>query len=133
MKAVFETNIYVSAFTLPGGRAEAALREVIEGKLQLAISKEIVLELLEVLARKFKRDPEELARAAVLLSDLAETVNPRRHLEVFRDAADNRILECAVAARADVIVTGDKEMLELGQYEEIRILSLRDFLQTLKK
>lgn len=86
-----------------------------------------------MLARKFERDPEELARVAVLLSDLAETVNPRRHLEVFRDAADNRILRCAVAAHANVIVTGDKEMLELRQHDEIRILTLREFLQTRKR
>lgn len=133
MKAVFDTNIYVSAFTLPGGRAEAALLEAVEADLQLAISKEIVHEILDVLARKFERDSEELARVAVLLSDLAEVVHPRHRIAVLRDAADNRVLECAVAARADVIVTGDKAMLELRQHGGIRILTLREFLEIPKR
>jgi putative PIN family toxin of toxin-antitoxin system len=132
VRAVFDTNIYVSAFAIPGGQAEAAVHQAIEGRLQLVISKAIVHELLDVLARKFERDSEELARVAVLLSDLAEVVNPRRRIDVLRDAADNRILECAVAARADVIVTGDKAMLDLGEYEGIRILALREFLESRK-
>lgn len=128
MKAVFDTNIYVSAFAVPGERAETAISGAIEGNFQLAISKAIIHELLDVLVRKFGRDAEELARVAVLLSELAEFVIPKRKIDVLVDSADNRILECAVAARADVIVTGDKAMLALGDYEGIRIVSLREFL-----
>jgi predicted nucleic acid-binding protein len=47
---------------------------------------------------------------------------------VLRDEPDNRILECAVTAKARVIVTGDQAMLALGEYRGIRILSLKDFL-----
>ena len=130
MRAVFDTNIFVSAFALPGGRAEAAVLQAIEGGVHLVTSRAIVHELLDVLARKFGRDAEELSRVAVLLSDLAEVVNPRHRIDVLRDAADNRVLECAAAARADVIVTGDKAMLELGEYEGIRILAPREFLSS---
>ena len=65
---------------------------------------------------------------AVYLSELAEIVTPRRRLKVLRDEPDNRILECAVAGKADVVVTGDQAMLRLGSYRRIRILSLKDFL-----
>ncbi|MCI0439836.1 MAG: PIN domain-containing protein, partial [Chloroflexi bacterium] len=62
MRAVFDTNIYVSAFAIPGGRAEAALVKAVKGEVRLVISKLIIHELLDVLTRKFGRDAEELAR-----------------------------------------------------------------------
>jgi putative PIN family toxin of toxin-antitoxin system len=94
------------------------------------LSKPILDELLGVLAAKFSRDTEELARVAVFLSENATTVRPRRKLRVVKDDPDNRVLECAVAGRAEVIVTGDKELLDLGEYGGIRIHSLRDYLAT---
>lgn len=130
MKAVFDTNIFISAFAIPRSRAEAAVLKVAEGDVQLVISRGIIHETLEVLARKFDRNPEELARVAVYLSELAEVVTPRRRLKVLGDEPDNRILECAVTGKAEVIVTGDQAMLRLGAYRGIRILSLKDFLES---
>ena len=128
MRAVFDTNIYVSAFAIPGGRAQAALLKAVEGEVRLVISKPIIHELLDVLSRKFGRDAEELARVAVFLAELAEVVQPRRKIDMLSDDTDNRILECAIAGRADVIVTGDRAMLELGEYHGVRIMTLRAFL-----
>ena len=130
MKVVFDTNILVSALIFPGGQAERALSRVIQGKDQLFISKPIIDELLEVLARKFSRDAEALARVAVFLSEIAQLVKPTSRIKALRDEADNRILDCAVTAAADAIVSGDKAMLELKQYREVRILSLRGYLGT---
>jgi putative PIN family toxin of toxin-antitoxin system len=127
LKAVFDTNIFVSALAIPGGQAERAVDRVIDGRVSLCISKEIIHEVLGVLSHKFSRGPEELSRTALFLSDLAELVAPRRKLSVLDDESDNRILECAVAADADIIVTGDRAMLNLKSYERIRILSLRQF------
>jgi len=128
VRAVFDTNIYVSAFAIPGGRAAAALLKAVEGEVRLVISKPIIHELLDVLARKFGRDAEELARVAVFLAELAEVVQPRRKIEMLSDDTDNRILECAIAGRAEVIVTGDRAMLELGEYQGVGIMTLREFL-----
>jgi len=128
VRAVFDTNIYVSAFAIPGGRAAAALLKAVEGEVRLVISKPIIHELLDVLARKFGRDAEELARVAVFLAELAEVVQPRRKIEMLSDDTDNRILECAIAGRAELIVTGDRAMLELGEYQGVRIMTLREFL-----
>ncbi len=128
MRAVFDTNIFISAFAIPGSRAETALIKVVEGHVQLAISQAIIHEILDVLARKFDRNREELARVAVYLSEVTEVVLPRRRLKVLRDEPDNRILECAVTAKAEMIVTGDQAMLDLREYRGIRIMSLRDFL-----
>jgi putative PIN family toxin of toxin-antitoxin system len=129
LRVVFDTNIFVSAFVLPGSRADAALIRVVDDIDQLVISKVIIDELLTVLARKFARDADELARVAVFLSDLAEVVRPRGRIDVLQDEADNRILECARTGKVDVIVTGDKAMIELGSYRSINIISLRNFLE----
>jgi putative PIN family toxin of toxin-antitoxin system len=128
VKVVFDTNIYVSAFTLPRGSAAQALDRVLAGEHELYLSKPILDELLSVLARKFARDREELARVALFLSELATIVRPKLRLRVLHDDADNRVVECGVAARADAIVTGDKQMLELGSHGGIRIMAIRQFL-----
>ena len=131
MKAVLDTNIFISALALPGGQAEKAVLAAVEGRFDLAISKPIIHEVLGVLARKFARDPEELARVAVFLSELGEVVQPRKTLQVLSDEPDNRILECALTAHAKVVVTGDRAMLNLGEYKGIRMVTLREFLETI--
>ena len=128
MKVVFDTNVFVAALTLPGGRGDQAIRRIVEGEDSLARSKPILDELLTVLARKFARDREELARVAVFLSDLGEIVEPAEALTVLTDEPDNRILECALAANAQLIVTGDRAMLALGEYRDVRIVSLGAYL-----
>ena len=123
MKVVFDTNILVSALVFPGGRGEAALVRILQEQDHLLLSKAILDELLGVLARKFSRDAEELARIAVFLADLATTVQPRQTLKIMKDDPDNRILECAVAGRADVIVTGDRALLDLQAFRGVRSLA----------
>jgi uncharacterized protein len=129
LKVVFDTNIYVSAFLLPGSQADSALMRIVEGTDRLIASKAIVDELLGVLSRKFAKDADELARIAVFLTDLAEVVRPRGRIDVLQDESDNRILECARTGGAPVIVTGDKAMLRLGRFGEVRIISLQEYLE----
>ena len=113
---------------MPRGQAERAIDLVLDARVNLYISKEIIHEVLGVLAQKFSKGPEELSRTAVFLSELGELVVPRKKLAVLDDEPDNRILECAATGNADVIVTGDRAMLNLKNYQEIRIVSLRQFL-----
>ena len=129
MKVVFDTNVYVSALTLPRGSAARALDRIVIGEHELFLSKPILDELLGVLSRKFARDREELARVALFLSELATIVRPKRRLRVLDDDADNRILECGVTAGADAIVTGDKQMLNLGSHGGVRIITIRQLLE----
>ena len=105
MRVVFDTHILVSALVFPGGRGEAALRRIIEDTDQLVLSRPILDELLAVLGRKFARDAEELSHVAVYLTEL-----------------------CAVAGRAEIIVTGDKPLLALKRHGRTRLLTLRDYL-----
>jgi putative PIN family toxin of toxin-antitoxin system len=102
---------------------------IIEGMDVLLLSKGILDELLSVLSIKFSRDREEISRVAVILSEMAEWVDPSKKIKVLSDEPDNRILECAVSGNADVIVTGDKEIIRLGEYEKIKIISLKEYLE----
>ncbi len=128
MRTVFDTNVFVSAFGSLGDRAWEALERIFDGEDHLLISKPIIDELLAVLARKFSRDPAYLARTALFLAEIGDVVRPTHQLHVFADDPDNRILECAIAGRAEAIVTGDRTMLKLGRYANVRIVSLRQYL-----
>jgi len=130
VRVVFDSNILISALVFPGKQVEKAVSKIIENQDQLLISKPIIDEVLRVLASKFARDPEELSHVAVFLVDVADIVRPRRRVRVLKDDADNRILECAVTGEADLIVTGDQAMLELGGFEGIRISSPRAYLES---
>ena len=129
MRVVLDTNVIIAALVFPGGQGELALRRAIEGRDTLLLSTAILDELLSVLGRKFSRDAEELAHVAVFLSDLAVRVTPRRRLRAVADEPDNRILECALAGRADAIVTGDKALLALGEFRGIPLMTLRAYLE----
>ena len=128
MKVVFDSNIFISALVFPGGRADAAVQRILDGTDTLVVSSAIVTEVLRILADKFSRDREELSRVAVLLGDLGELVKPRVRVSVLGDEPDNRILECAVAGGAAMVVTGDKGLLALGSFRGIRIISLATYL-----
>ena len=130
MRVVFDTNILISALVFPGGRGEAALRRITEERDELVLSKPILDELLGILARKFSRDAEELAHVAVFISDIATLVRPRRRLAIVKDEPDNRVLECALTGNAEVIVTGDHELLALRHFRGVTLLSLRDYLES---
>lgn len=128
MRVVFDTNVLISALVFPGGRGEEALQRILEERDELLISPPILDELLGVLSRKFARNAEALARTAVFLGEVATLVKPGRRLRVLADEPDNRILECAVAGRADAIVTGDRAMLALGEFRGVRVVALADYL-----
>ncbi len=128
MRVVFDTNIFISAFVFPGGQGQEALERIAEGVDHLLISKPLLHELLEVLGRKFSRDREALSRVAVFLADLGEMIHPRSKVRILDDEADNRILECAIAGHAEVIVTGDRAMLKHRRYRNIEIISLKSYL-----
>ena len=129
MTAVFDTNVYVAALVFPGGDGERAVQRILDGDDRLLASRQIIGELLEVLARNFARDREELARVALFVARIAEVIETADTIDVLPDDPDNRILECAVEGGAEVIVTGDKAMLTLRRFRGVRLLSLREYLE----
>ncbi|MBI5675112.1 MAG: putative toxin-antitoxin system toxin component, PIN family [Nitrospirae bacterium] len=129
MRVVFDTNIFISALVIPGGQTEKAISRITSGADTLLISKAIIDEVLSVLYNKFGRDIEAISHTAVFLSELGEMVHKTSKIRILQDDPDNRILECALSGKADIIVTGDKEMLGLKEYKGVKIISLREFLE----
>lgn len=132
MRVVFDTNIYISAFAIPGGDAEDAFLHAIRGKFELLISIPILTETAAVLQRKFDWSSDRVQQLILYLSQHTTLVEPSPHLHVLQDEPDNRILECAAESRADFIVTGDRRLLDLGQYETAKVVKLAEFLALLK-
>jgi putative PIN family toxin of toxin-antitoxin system len=104
-------------------------------KIELVVSPEIVEETLGVLReRKFGFSPEIIVLIDRQIRMMAKVVRPTERLRVVeRDPDDDRILECAVSAGAEVIVTGDGHLLAIGVFRGIRILSPTAFLDELSQ
>ena len=132
MRVVFDTNIYISAFAIPGGDAEEAFLHATRGTFELLTSVPILTETAGVLQTKFDWSSDRARQLILYLSQNATLVESFPRLHILHDEPDNRILECAIGSHADFIVTGDRHLLDLGQYETTRIIKLAEFLALLK-
>lgn len=133
MRVVFDTNIYVSAFAIPGGNAEEAYSHAMRGSFELATSHAILAETANVLRSKFDWSDERVGKLLRTLSQTATVVKTKPSLHVLTDEPDNRILECALQADANMIVSGDRHLLDLKRYQTISIVKLSDFLSLIQK
>ena len=128
MKVVFDTNIYISAFVIPGGNAERAYLHAVDGDFELCTSIAILTELARKLDEKFEWEKEKTEQLITAISNLATTFKTSPSVKVLSDDPDNRILECALDAAAKLIVTGDKHLLNLKRYQHIESIQLSAFL-----
>jgi putative PIN family toxin of toxin-antitoxin system len=133
LKVVFDSNIFISAFAVPGGKAEEVYLRVLRGDFDLCSSVAILTETAQKLGEKFGWPENQIVRLLQAISKVATVIKTRAHLHVLADESDNRILECAVEAAADFIVTGDKRLLSLKNFQDIRIITLSNFLKILGK
>lgn len=129
MKVVFDTNVFVSAFIVPGSRGEQALLLAHRRKVALYTSVPILTETARVLREKFAQSEQDIMAALKMIGRAAMIVRPVRKVTILEDAPDNRILECAVTGEADIIVTGDQHLLKLKVFEGVSIVRLADFLR----
>ena len=132
MRAVLDTNVIVSGLNFPGNE-RLVLELALRGRFELCLSPFILEEVAGVLVRKFGWAEERSSQALRTLEDSAIVVQPRRLPEVIEGGhADNRILECAVEASADYLVTGDRQhLLPLEEHEGARIVNAPRFLSVL--
>lgn len=119
-RVVADTNILVSALQF-GGKPKHLFDLAIDGQIDLVISEAILAESLRVLRNKFNRTLDWIGEADQQLRVIARLVEPTESLQVIEaDPTDDRILECAVAADAEVLVSGDRHLLSLGSFEASR-------------
>ena len=130
-RITLDTNVVVSALISPG-----TSRQVLElarsGAVTLILSPFILEETAGVLRTKMAWDEGRIRTALELIKGLSTLVRPQKSLSVVKeDAQDNRIVECAAFGRADYLVSGDKHILSLKEYQGIRFLTPRDLLEAL--
>ena len=139
VRAVLDSSVLVSAFLTPKGTSATLIELARRGAFEFCLSREIVAETVGVLVAKRERlsrwyryQDDRIARFRQLLSTLAVIVGPLPDLEVVPDdSADNKIVATGLAGGATVIVAGDRHLLDLGRYGDIRILTPRLFLDEL--
>lgn len=133
-KVVFDTNIYISAI-LFGGNPKQCLELARAGEFELVTSKPILLELAKKLKDKFFWQDIEVKETIEGILVLTKMVSPKKRIHIIKEEPkDNKILECALEAKADYIVSGDKKhLLSLKTFQNISIISAKQFLDLLYK
>ena len=129
MRAVFDSNVWISAFRFKGRPLELVLKAA-EGEFELYTSQSIMDETARVLREKFNAQQPEIDEALKIMSAAARKVEPSINLDVVKDdPKDNHVIECAVTAGAHVIVTGDKKhLLKMREYQGIKMMQVAEFL-----
>jgi putative PIN family toxin of toxin-antitoxin system len=123
LRAVLDTNILISAFVFPGGAPEAVYRAALEGRFELVTSPPLLAELGRVLGAKFGWEGSMAEAAVAQVARIGTVVRPRRAVSVIeQDPADDRVLEAAAEGEADVIVSGDRHLLQLRRWQGVRIV-----------
>lgn len=129
-RVVIDTNVLISGlFSTTSKPALALDRALTTG--QLVATRDTLLELIDkLLSPKFDRYVARERRDALLLrlAPLVEIVEVVQHVRASRDPKDDKFLEAAVNGRADVIVTGDKDLLDLNRFRGIAILAPADYV-----
>jgi len=128
---VLDTNIFVSALLFKNSQPRQALDKA-RHQGNILISQAIWQEIIQVLARpKFEKYVTAIERD-LFLGWLAESVNfieISKTIVACRDAKDDKFLELAVNGDAELIVSGDEDLLILNPFQEIAIVTVRQFLE----
>lgn len=132
MRIVLDTNIYIYAAIL-GRVCEEIIQTCGFSNLEVFISKNIVDELKDKLSQKFLWQEDQVKLFLESVLELCEIVEVKENIRFIKDDPDDdRILECAVTANCDFIVSGDGHLLKLKSYKGIKILNPADFLLLLR-
>jgi len=130
MRVVIDTNVFVSSFF--GGNPKKIIDLWKEEKITLCLSNAILDEYIDVLSRIGMKNEAELQELLSFFSKgfniLFTTKTPKIKI-VKNDPHDDKFIECAVALKADVVITGDRELLAVEKYMGTKILTPQQFLK----
>jgi putative PIN family toxin of toxin-antitoxin system len=137
MRVVVDTNVLVRALIMPHGTVGPVLLRLRQGDYTLLYAQSLLEELVDVLNRprirhKYGLAEEDIETVVGFILLRGEAVVPEQRITACRDPKDDKFLEVAVAGEADVIVSGDKDLLVLHPFAGIPILPPANFLQMLE-
>ena len=130
LKVVLDTNVIVSAIVF-GGKPELILNLITAEKIDGYISRFIIAETCGILRQKFKHTESEIEAIEETLKNAFSLIEPNFSISIVKDnLSDNKILACALAAKADYLISGDKKhILLLKKIKNVPILSPEQFLK----
>jgi len=122
-KVVFDTNVLISATLWDNSVAQKFLFKCIKENFQIFSSQEIIEEYKEILARDFDYKEQEIGEILEKVLQFLTLVTPSKKMDIVKeDPDDNRIIECAIESKAEYIISYDKHLLKLKEFQGIRIV-----------
>lgn len=128
VKVILDTNILISASGFRGKPREVLLL-VLQKRIAGVTSPVLLAEFQEVVSKKFPKLAPKLPRITKKLQKNFAVVQPGISINASRDKDDNRVIEAAVEGNCDYIITGDKDLLDLKKYQNVKILRAEEFLR----
>lgn len=128
IKVVFDTNIFISGIFFRG-KSREGLELARTGKFKLFFSKEIINELKDVLSKRFDLSDRDIDKIVRNIKKYTVLIDSPSKVDMVRDPKDNKILDCAIAAMARYLVTGDNDLLVIKKHRQIEIMTINDFLE----
>ena len=127
MISLFDTNVLIAAF-ITDGLCAGILRRARNGEFKLILGITVLEKFRRVLKSKFMFSDEEISLFSSILEEAATVFRASGSVAgVCRDPEDDVILACTAEAGVNYLVTGDKDLLAIGQYGKIKILTPREF------
>lgn len=128
LRAVLDTNVVVSAHLRPEGQQALILGLAFGRKFRWFVSEALLEEYQGVLRRqRFGLNPKSVTQSIRLIRKTATLVVPKKRRSVTRDPEDNKVIECALEARTDYVVTGNIRHFP-SRFQDIRVVPPRQFL-----
>ncbi|MBI2144319.1 putative toxin-antitoxin system toxin component, PIN family [Candidatus Woesearchaeota archaeon] len=134
LRAVADTNILISAIIAEGNEYKL-LKEAKLGRFRLVLSPQVITELREVISRaKFGFSKNQIELAVKQIISIAEIVITTSEIDAVKeDPDDNKIIEAAIDGYAGYIVSGDKDLLRLQKFRNVRIIPAAVFLRLISQ
>ena len=133
MRIILDTNLWISY--LISKRLSQIDQLILDDQLTLLFSEELLEEFIEVANRpKFEKyfSNEDVINLLLLFDFYGELVKIKSNMEICRDPKDNFLLNIAVDGKADYLITGDKDLLEIGEVGQTLILTFNQFIEKTK-
>lgn len=130
-KVTLDTNIIISGLGF-GGKPREILDLILDNKIKAVTSPILLAELEDVITKKFQKLAYSIEPINKQIRKKFKIVKPKITLLVVKDEPDNRVLEAAIEGDCKYIVTGDKELLRLGTYQSVKIVTADQFLKLIK-
>ena len=135
LNVVIDTNVFISAMLVPSGVPAQIIEKWSQGKFWLITSKSIIREIRAVffydrIRKRCPKSDEEINQIIDRIQEAGVETPEQLNLKIISDdPTDDKFIIAAVEGRADYIVSGDQHLLQLGAYNEIKIVSPKEFME----